>query len=61
MPLEVREIGIRFSVDDASSGPEPQASEADERSPALSAHERSLLVEECVRAVLRELERSRER
>lgn len=61
MPLEVREIGIRFSVEDASNGPGSGAAESGEPTAALLAQERSLLVEECVRAVLRELERSRER
>lgn len=63
MPLEVREIGIRFSVDPAAA--------ADERTeepqggcggpPQLGARERQNLVEECVRSVLDVLKRGRER
>lgn len=63
MPLEVREIGIRFSVDPAAA--------ADERTEEpqggcggplrLGARERHNLVEECVRSVLDVLKRGRER
>jgi hypothetical protein len=62
MPLEVREIGIRFSVD---SGAEEERAEEPQDScggpPRLGARERENLVEECVRSVLDVLKRGRER
>jgi hypothetical protein len=62
MPLEVREIGIRFSVD---PGAEEDRSEEPTDScggpPRLGARERENLVEECVRSVLDVLKRGRER
>lgn len=63
MPLEVREIGIRFSVDPAG-GDEESAKEPQEGCGGplrLGARERQNLVEECVRSVLDVLKRARER
>ena len=62
MPLEVREIGINFSVDDDS---EASADEQPDRDPddvlSLSGIERARIVDTCVRAVLEELRRNKER
>jgi hypothetical protein len=63
MPLEVREIGIRFSVDPAAAE-EERAEEPKEGCgdpPRLSARERQNIVEECVRSVLDVLKRAGER
>jgi hypothetical protein len=60
MPLEVREIGISLSVAETPGGDAPK-SEAGVSGGGLTAHERRLLVDECVRAVLQELARGRER
>jgi hypothetical protein len=63
MPLEVREIGIRFSVDPDGAAEdgciEPQGEPAGQ--PRLGARDRQSLVEDCVRAVLDVLRRGRER
>ena len=59
MPLEVREIGIRFSVDDGTAAPGEEA--PPEEGNALCPRERAMIVEECVRAVIAELKRGRER
>ncbi len=61
MPLEVREIGIRFSVepDPAEREEEPQGRGCGPQQ--LSARDRQALVEECVRSVLDVLKRGRER
>lgn len=53
MPLEVREIGIRVTVDDRGAD---GASGVHRREQVLSAEERALIVEECVEAVLAALE-----
>jgi hypothetical protein len=62
VPLEVREIGINFSVDDDSEAP---ADEQADRDPddglSLSGIERARIVDTCVRAVLEELRRNKER
>lgn len=63
MPLEVREIGIRFSVD-PTSAEEERAEEPKEGCGGplrLGARERQNLVEECVRSVLDVLKRGLER
>jgi hypothetical protein len=60
MPLEVREIGIRLAVDDAQR--EDDGPEAEQGAPAgLSWADRNAIVDQCVRAVLDELRRGRER
>ncbi len=63
MPLEVREIGIRFSVDPATAeeerGEEPQGGCGGPLT--LGVRERQNLVEECVRSVLDVLKRGLER
>ncbi|HEX8622838.1 MAG TPA: DUF5908 family protein [Allosphingosinicella sp.] len=62
MPLEVREIGIRFSVDPAAEeerGEEPR--EGCGGPARLGGRDRQNLVEECVRSVLDVLKRGRER
>lgn len=63
MPLEVREIGIRFSVDPAATQEErPEERQGGCGGPLrLGARERQSLVEECVRSVLEVLKRARER
>jgi hypothetical protein len=63
MPLEVREIGIRFSVDPGAAE-EEQAEEPQSGCGGpvrLVGRERQNLVEECVRSVLDVLKRGRER
>jgi hypothetical protein len=63
MPLEVREIGIRFSVDPSAGEEEPtEAPQGGCGGPLqLGTRERQSLVEECVRSVLDVLKRARER
>jgi hypothetical protein len=67
MPLEVREIGIRFSVDPGAAEEERAEERAEEPRegcggpPRLGARDRQNLVEECVRSVLDVLKRGRER
>ena len=60
MPLEVREIGIRLAVDDAGRGDAGPA-EQEGVPNRLSWADRNAIVEQCVRAVLGELNRGRER
>jgi|GEM_PF-3693558 len=63
MPLEVREIGIRFSVDPEAADEDggSDSENASSRPPRLGARDRQNLVEECVRSVLDVLRRGRER
>jgi len=60
LPLEVRQIGIRFSVEDARD--DDDAPQPDDGAPGLDCGgQRRLIVEQCVRAVLEELKRAGER
>jgi hypothetical protein len=62
VPLEVRQIGINFSVDDDSEAPPDEQRDRDpDGGPSLSGIERARIVDTCVRAVLEELRRNKER
>jgi hypothetical protein len=60
MPIEVREIGIRLAIDDGGGDAEAPSAQA-VGSGRLSWADRNAIVEQCVRAVLDEINRRRER
>jgi hypothetical protein len=61
MPLEIREIGIRFAVGDEEEPSEERVGGDCGGPPRLTARERQTIVDQCVRSVLETLRRERER
>ncbi len=61
MPIEIRELVIRAVVDGRPAAPAPGLPAPAPAQPATPAPDLDALVARCVRDVLRELRRSRER